>query len=245
MKKVISILFVLLVFSGCDELRHIVQQADTSRPLTQQEVISGLKQALTIGSEKAASYLAATDGYYRDAMVRILLPPEAQRITDNLSMLPGGDKLLEDVILRINRAAEDAAKEAAPIFARAVTNMSIRDGFDILRGENDAATLYLKSQTYDTLFNLYQPKIKESVDKALVGNISTSQAWNTLTGRWNELAGSLAGRIANLQPVDTDLEAYLTGRALDGLFIKLAVEEEKIRNEPAARVTELLRRVFG
>jgi hypothetical protein len=245
MKKLIFIVMILIGLAGCDELRHIAQQADTSRPLTQQEVISGLKQALTIGSEAAASNLSATDGYYRDALVRISLPPEAQVITNNLSMLPGGDKLVEDVVLRINRAAEDAAKEAAPIFARAVTNMSIRDGFEILRGENNAATQYLRSQTYDALFNLYQPKIKESIDKILVGNISTSQAWNTLTGRWNELAGSVAGRIANLQPVDTDLETYLTSRALDGLFIKLAVEEEKIRTEPAARVTELLRRVFG
>jgi hypothetical protein len=177
--------------------------------------------------------------------VRIAMPPEAQTIINNISMLPGGEKLVEDLILRINRAAEDAAREAAPIFATAVTNMTIQDGFNILRGENNAATQYLRVQTYNALFNLYQPKIKQSVDKALVGNISTSEAWNTLTGRWNTLASSMAGRIAGLQPVEVELESYLTSRALDGLFMKLAIEEDKIRTDPVARVTELLRRVFG
>lgn len=246
MKKIIPLILTLMfITSGCDELKHIAQQADTGRPLSQQEVVSGLKQALVIGSEAAASGLSATDGYYRDAMVRIALPPEAQDIINNLSMLPGGEQLLEDVMLRINRAAEDAAKEAAPIFANAIRGMSIQDGFSILRGDNTAATLYLRDQTYDALFSLYQPKIKASIDKPLVGSVSTSEAWNTLTGKWNNLAGSLAGRIAELQPVDTDLESYLTIQALDGLFLKLALEEEKIRTDPAARITELLKRVFG
>jgi hypothetical protein len=198
-----------------------------------------------IGSEAAALRLSKEGGYYLDNAVRISMPPEAQQIINNISMLPGGEKLVEDLILRINRAAEDAARESAPIFANAVTNMTIQDGFNILRGENNAATQYLRTQTYEALFNLYQPKIKLSVDKALVGDISTSEAWNTLTGRWNTLASSVAGRIAGLQPVEVQLESYLTSKALDGLFMKLAFEEDKIRTEPAARVTELLRRVFG
>lgn len=245
MKRLISIALTLVVFAGCDELRYIAQQTETARPLTQQEVVSGLKQALVIGSEAAALRLSKEGGYYQDNAVRIAMPPEAQPIINNISMLPGGEKLVEDLILRINRAAEDAAREAAPIFANAVTNMTIQDGFNILRGENNAATQYLRAQTYEALFNLYQPKIKQSVDKALVGDISTSEAWNALTGRWNTLAASVAGRIAGLQPVEIELESYLTSRALDGLFLKLAFEEDKIRTEPAARVTELLRRVFG
>jgi hypothetical protein len=245
MKRLISIALMLVVFAGCDELRYIAQQTETARPLTQQEVISGLKQALVIGSEAAALRLSKEGGYYLDNAVRIAMPPEAQPIINNISMLPGGEKLVEDLILRINRAAEDAAREAAPIFANAVTNMTIQDGFNILRGENNAATQYLRVQTYEALFNLYQPKIKQSVDKALVGDISTNEAWNALTGRWNTLAASVAGRIAGLQPVEVELESYLTSRALDGLFMKLAIEEDKIRTEPAARVTELLRRVFG
>ncbi len=244
MMKKLSVLFVFFLFS-CDELKHIAQQVETSRPLTQQEVVNGLKQALTIGTDSAARRLARVDGYYRDALVRIALPPEAQVITNNLSMLPGGERLVEDVVLRINRAAEDAANDVTPIFVQAITNMTIRDGFDILRGEKDAATQYLRAQTFDALFALYQPRIRQSVEKPLVGNVSTSDAWNSLTGKWNSVANSLAGRVAGLQPVTTDLESYLTTQALNGLFLKLAIEEEKIRTEPAARVTELLRRVFA
>lgn len=245
MKKTIFSLFLALILAGCTELQRLADQVDTTRPLTQQEVIAGLRQALTIGSDSAATRLGALDGYYRDQLVRIALPPEARIITDNLSMLPGGERMVEDVIIRINRAAEDAARQAAPIFATAIAGMTIQDGFVILRGERDAATQYLRGATYDQLVGLYQPRIKESVDKAIVGNLSTSGAWDALTGEWNRLARTTAGRIANLQPVEVDLEAYLTERALDGLFLKLAIEEERIRTDPAARVTDLLRRVFG
>ncbi len=236
---------VMLVFPGCEILEQIAGEAGTGRPLTNSEVIDGLKEALVVGSGNAAGRLSQTNGYYNDAMVRIMLPPEADVITQNLSYLPGGEQLIEDIILRINRAAEDAAKEAAPVFAGAVRNIAIRDGFEILRGEQDAATQYLRAQTYDQLFNLYQPKINESLDKAIVGNISTNEAWDALTTQWNRLASSMAGQIANLSPVGTGLDSFLTNKALDGLFMKLAEEEADIRENPAARVTELLRRVFG
>lgn len=236
---------LLFIFTACAELQQIADRMETSRPLTNQEVINGLREALVIGSDSASGRLSAVDGYYRDELVRILLPPEAEIITNNLSLLPGGEKLVEDVILRINRAAEDAAREAAPVFARAVNNMTIQDGFAILRGENDAATQYLKAQTFDDLFNLYQPRIKNSIEKPLAGNISTLESWNALTEQWNRLARSAAGRIADLQPVETDLAGYLTRQALDGLFLKLAQEELRIRTDPVARVTDLLKRVFG
>jgi hypothetical protein len=245
MRKTIISVSLMLLLAGCAELQRLADQVDTTRPLTQQEVVNGLRQALTIGSDSAASRLGALDGYYRDQLVRIALPPEAKVITDNLSLLPGGERMVEDVVLRINRAAEDAAREAAPIFATAITGMTIQDGFAILRGERDAATQYLKGATHGQLTTLYQPRIKASVDKAIVGNLSTAAAWDALTGEWNRMARTTAGRIANLQPVEVDLEAYLTAKALDGLFLKLAIEEEKIRTDPAARVTDLLRRVFG
>ncbi len=245
--RITSLLFLLLLIipAGCDELKQIAHQADSGRPLTQQEVVQGLRQALVIGSDSAATRLSADGGYYRDDMVRIMLPPEAEVITSNLSYLPGGEQLIEDVILRINRAAEAAAREAAPVFREAITGMSIQDGFEILRGERDAATQYLKNHTYEELYELYHPRIRESMDKAIVGNISTNQAWSTLTGQWNRLASSTAGRIASLEPVDTDLDSFLTREALNGLFLKLAEEEAKIRTRPEARVTELLERVFG
>ncbi len=236
---------LLIIFTGCAELTQLAEQYDQTRPLTNREVINGLKEALAIGAENAAARLSAVDGYYLDNAVKISLPPEARIITENLPRIPGGDKLLEEVVLRINRAAENAAKEAAPIFARAVTGMTIQDGFDILRGEKDAATQYLKAKTSDDLFNLYQPKIKSSIDKPIVGGVSTRDSWDTLTSQWNRIAGSPIGRASNLQTVDIELDRYLTGKALDGLFHKLAQEEEKIRTNPAARVTELLKRVFG
>lgn len=240
------ILFILVLsFTGCAELMQIVEQVDTERPLTEQEVVNGLKQALTIGADSAASRLAATDGYYRDRLIRISLPPEAAIITQNLSYIPGGEKMVEDLILRINRAAEDAAREAGPVFATAVRNMTVRDGFEILRGEKDAATQYLQAQTYDQLFKLYQPKIKISIEKPFAGNMSTAESWDILTGHWNSVANSTVGRMADLRPVETNLATFLTQQALNGLFLKLAEEEEKIRNEPSARVTDLLRRVFG
>jgi hypothetical protein len=242
-KLILPVVFILV--TGCAELTQLAEQYDQSRPLTNREVINGLKEALIIGAEKAADRLSDVDGYYLDNAVKITLPPEARTITENLSLIPGGDKLIEEVVLRINRAAENAAREAAPIFGRAVREMSIQDGFAILRGDKDAATQYLKSKTHTDLFNLYKPKIESSIDKPIVGDISTRDSWDTLTGHWNKIAASPIGRASNLETVDIELARYLTEKALAGLFHKLAQEEEKIRTNPAARVTELLKRVFG
>lgn len=246
MKRLILACMVLFtVLPGCDQLKQIAEELDAPRPLTEQEVVRGLKQALTIGADSAASRLARRDGYYLDNAIRINLPPEARVITENISYLPGGEALVQDIVLRINRAAEDAAREAAPVFARAVTRMTIQDGFSILRGENDAATQYLKKNTYQELYQLYQPKIRASTEKPIVGNLSTREAWETLTNNWNSVANSTVGRLAGLTSVNVALDQYLTEMALDGLFLKLAEEEQKIRHDPVARVTELLRRVFG
>ncbi|MFO7999620.1 MAG: DUF4197 family protein, partial [Marinilabilia sp.] len=111
--------------------------------------------------------------------------------------------------------------------------------------ENDAATQYLKKETYQELNDLYQPKIKSSIDKALVGDISTKESWEKLTNQWNRLANSIVGSMGNLETIETELDRYLTEQALDGLFLKLAQEEEQIRQDPAGRVTDLLQRVFG
>ena len=236
--------FLIILATGCAELSRVVREMDPNRPLTKSEVVRGLKQALVIGADSAASRLSVKDGYYRDHLVKITLPPEAEIITRNAGRIPGGEKLLEDILLRINRSAEDAAEEAAPVFAKAVTSMSIRDGFEILRGENNAATEYLKAETYNELYQLYQPKIQASLDKEIVGSISTNESWDTLTAKWNRIADSIVGRVADLETIETELDKYLTEKALDGLFLKLANEEEKIRTTSSARVTDLLKRVF-
>jgi hypothetical protein len=244
--KTRTIIFVMLmlVLAGCAELMSVLQSSG-SLPLTESEVVSGLKEALSLGAKNAATKLAAENGYYGDAAMKIFLPEEAKTIVDNISKIPGGDKLVEDAILRINRAAEDAAKEVAPIFVNSVTQMSIKDAFGILKGADNAATQYLRNTTYTELYNLYKPKIKASTEKKLIGNISTKDSWVTLTSKWNTLANSLAGKIANLKPVNTDLDDYLTNKALAGMFTKVEGEELKIRKDVNARVTASLRRVFG
>ncbi len=247
MRKLYAFVLLGAVFfiSSCSELMQIAQQAAGSGQLTQTEVIAGLKEALVVGVKKSVERLGVTDGYYRDQAVKILLPPEADIIVENIGKIPGGQGLLDDVLLRINRAAEDAVSEAGPIFLNSITNMTINDAMGILKGENNAATQYLQRTTYDQLFNLYQPKIQASLDKKLVGNVSTSQSWNMLMQRWNDVARSMVGQVAGLKPVDVKLDEYLTGKGLDGLFLKVEAEEQLIRKDPAARVTDLLKRVFG
>jgi hypothetical protein len=238
----ITVIFTFLTLQSCSELMKVV---DKNKPLTEAEVVKGLKEALKIGTEAASTNLSKTDGYFKDNLIKILLPPEADVVIKNIEKIPGGDKLVQDLIMSINRSAEDAAKEVAPIFASAITGMTIQDGFTILRGNNDAATQYLKKSTYSKLVNLYKPKINKSLDKKLVAGISANQSWDALTTQWNKFAGSAVGQIAGFEKVETKLDTYLTEKALDGLFLKLAKEEEKIRTNPGARVTELLKRVFG
>jgi len=242
-KRILILASALLLLAGCAELLKVMQTV--SPALTEQEVVGGLKEALITGAKNSAGRLSLTDGYYRDLAVKILLPDEAKIIIDNISRIPGGEKLVEDVIIRINRAAEDAAKEVAPIFVTAVTQMTIADAFGILRGEDNAATMYLNRTTYNELYSLYKPKIQVSTEKKIVAGISTKESWETLTEKWNSLANSLAGRLAGLNPVNTELDDFLTRKALDGLFLKVQDEELKIRKDVSARVTPLLQKVFG
>jgi hypothetical protein len=241
-----TILFIagILIITGCAEVMKIVQSG-SSVPLTEEEVISGLKEALITGAGNSAQKLSIENGYYGDEAVKILLPDEAKVIIDNISKLPGGDKMVQDVILRINRAAEDAAKEAAPVFVNSIKQMTIKEAFNILNGTDNAATAYLRATTYNELYALYKPKIQASTEKKIVGNISTKESWVALTGKWNLLANSIAGRLANLKPVNTDLDDYLTNKALNGMFIKVELEELKIRKDVTARVSPILKRVFG
>jgi hypothetical protein len=242
--KSIILISLIVVITGCAELLNVLQTVGPV-PLTEGDVASGLKEALITGARNSAQRLASENGYYGDEAIKILLPDEAKIIVDNISKIPGGDKLVQDVILRINRAAEDAAKEAAPIFVNSITQMTIRDAFGILNGSDNAATNYLKSTTNNELYALYKPKIQGSTEKKIVGNISTKESWNTLTSKWNSLANSVAGRLTNLKPVNTDIDDYLTNKALTGMFSKVEIEELKIRKEVSARVSPILQRVFG
>ena len=235
----------VILLSGCAELNTLMQSIPADAPLTEADVAKGLKEALTIGSKNAASILSAADGYYRDELVKIYLPEEASVIIDNLGRIPGGERMVEDVVLRINRAAEDAAKEAAPIFVNSITQITITDAFAILKGADNAATQYLSNTTRMDLYNLYKPKIRQSTEKELVGGISTKESWEALTGKWNVIANSVVGQLGGFEEVNTDLDDYLTNRGLDGLFLKVQDEEKKIRTNVSARITPLLEKVFG
>ncbi|HUX56848.1 MAG TPA: DUF4197 domain-containing protein [Bacteroidales bacterium] len=242
--RVIAFFAFVLIITGCAEFMNVLQSVSPV-PLTEEEIVRGLKEALITGAKNSAQRLAAENGYYGDEAIKILLPDEAKVIIDNISRIPGGDNLIQDVILRINRAAEDAAKDVAPIFVNSVRQMTIKDAFNILNGADNAATGYLHMTTYNELYSLYKPKIQVSTEKDIVGGISTKDSWVALTGKWNKLANSVAGRLANLKPVNTDLDDFLTNKALDGMFMKVEIEELKIRKEVSARISPILQRVFG
>ena len=243
----ISIFFIFVfILNSCAEMTQMAKTIGAQNlPLSNTEIIAGLKDALLVGADSSISRLSAVDGYLKDQAIKILLPPEAKSIMDNVSKLPGGTKLVDDVIVRINRAAEDAAKGAKPIFVNSVREMTFTDGLQILRGPDNAATTYFKEKTSQQLGELYRPKIRESLNKNLIAGISTQQSWNELTTTWNKFAGSTIGRIAGYKTVDLKLEDYILQQALNGLFLKIADREKDIRHNANARVTNMLKRVFG
>lgn len=222
----VAVLLVLSTFTACDLLE------DIDNSLSESEVADGLKEALRVSTDTSVSQLNREDGFYGDLALRILLPQEAQVANDVVSVIPGGSQLIEQVILRINRAAEDAAGEAAPIFIDAITSLTIQDAFSILNGPNNAATMYLENNTRNQLYTAFQPKINNSLS-----TVGAQQSWNTLINQYNS--------IPLVQDINPDLSDHTTNKALDGLFVKLAEEEQQIRENPLARVTELLQRVFG
>lgn len=244
-RRAIGLVFIMLVLAGCAEVMTVLQTVAETGTLTETDVVNGLKEALVVGAKNSSGTLSATNGYYNDLAVKILLPDEAKVIVDNISKIPGGDKLVEDVIISINRAAEDAAKDAAPIFINSVKQMTITDAFNILKGTDNAATQYLKKTTFNELYTLYKPKIEASTQKDIIGTVSTKESWEALTGKWNSFAKSFAGQLAGFKAVNTDLDDFLTKKALDGMFLKIEGEELKIRKNASARVSPILQKVFG
>lgn len=231
---------LLFVFVACEELADILYNG-----LTETEIVEGLKSALTVGTDTSVTTVSKVDGYYKDALIKILLPPEAEIIEQYITYIPGGDDMLETLVKSLNRAAEDAATEAKPIFIAAITGMTIADGVDILYGEDTSATHYLRKTTYPELFNLFQPKIATSLNKPLLAGVSTNESWETVTSAYNTHVVNTVGLVLGLQPINTTLDDYATRKGLDGLFVKVKEEEKDIRLDPLARVTDILAKVFG
>lgn len=250
MKKMCFLTALCLFSVSCTQLNQVLTQVQPglttgSGKITNSDNIAGLKSSLNVGIGKAVSTLSIEDGFFKNQAYKILLPKEAQTITENIRLIPGGQQLVEKAVLSLNRSAEDAVKTAAPIFGNAITNMSFTDATGILFGGNNAATEYLRKTTYAQLKAAFAPKVKASLSKPLVANVSTAQTWNSLTTTYNSVARSAAGNIAGLKTVDVNIENYVTEKALDALFSRVAAEEKSIRTNPTARINDILRKVFG
>lgn len=227
--------------------------------LSESEVIEGLKTALDIGTDKAVNLVADPDGYLKDQAIKILLPPELNQLLNDLRDAPGGEQIynatikpiIEDLIVALNRSASDAAPEAIPIFKNAIKEMTIQDGYAILKGDyknsgNTSATRYFQDKTSEDLSNLFQPSIETSLSKPLVGNTSANTIWNKFLQGYNAVQKSPANFLMNLEPVnEPDLSAYVTRKALDGLFVKIADEEKEIRDDPYQYANDIIKKVFG
>jgi hypothetical protein len=234
----IILCFVTLSLCSCDPkaLENIMNglpQAST-QPLSNEEVISGLKEALKVGAQNAVSTTSRTNGFLNDPVIRIPFPAEAAKVKTAAISL-GMQAQVQQFEATLNHAAEKAAAEAIPVFVNAITSMSIQDGFNILKGDSTAATTYLKNTTSADLTMKFSPIVQKAIDE-----VKLTSYWEPLANAYNT-----STLITGAQQINPDLKAYVTQKALDGLFLYVALEEKKIRRDPAARVSEILRRVFG
>lgn len=240
MKKTTLILGIIAFLFSCDVLNEASNLVNTStnsttRPsLTNDEVIAGLREALQLGIKNSVTLTSVTDGFLKNNEIRLPFPPDAQKVRDK-ALEWKLDGQVEKFETTLNRAAEEASKEALPIFADAIKNMSVQDGFAILNGGDGAATKFLKDNTSTKLVAAFSPKVKEATSK-----VKLTEYWNPIITKYNN-AMTLTGG----QKLNPDLDAYITQKAIDGLFLMVSKEENKIRKDPAAQVTELLSKVFG
>jgi hypothetical protein len=238
MKKIIALTFVLgimlnqLPAQGIKGLLDKVTKNTTgnSSSLSNDDIISGLKEALRVGTDSSAKRLSKLDGFFANAAIKILMPDEAKKMESTLRNF-GLGSLVDKAILSMNRAAEDAAKGVGNIFWTAIKQMSIKDGLQILKGGDFAATNYLQTATTKILTDKFRPVIDSSLVK-----VDATRYWKDVFTAYNRFSRT---------PVNTDLTTYVTERALKGIFYSIGLEEQKIRKDPAAQVTSILKKVFG
>ena len=210
---------------------NILINKPLTNELTNDEVISGLKEALGVGIKNSVNLTSATDGFLKNTEIMLPFPPDAIKVKEK-AMALGLSGQVEKFETTLNRAAEEATKEAIPIFVDAIKNMSVQDGFAILKGGNGAATTFLKNRTSAILDSTFAPIVKNATSK-----VKLTEYWNPLITKYNALTLG--------EKLNPDLDAYIRQKAIDGLFIMVAKEEDKIRLDPAARVTDILIKVFG
>jgi hypothetical protein len=199
---------------------------------TNTEAVNALKEALKIGTQNASGRLSTVNGFFGNQLIKILMPPEAKKVENTLRNIGMGGHV-DKAILSMNRAAEDASGKAVQIFVNAISGMSVSDGISIVRGGQGAATNYLKNRTTGELTNAFRPIVNNSLNQ-----VNATKYWSDVFTVYNRLP-------TTREKVNTDLVAYVTERALNGLFVTIADEENKIRTNPAARITDILKKVFG
>ncbi|AWG23451.1 hypothetical protein FFWV33_18895 [Flavobacterium faecale] len=230
MKKALLILLVIS-FSSCAELQQIANQLPVNQGTTGLDIAGGLKEALNNGITKQVTKLTAADGFYKNEAVKILLPAELQKVDSGLRKI-GLSSLADEGLKAINRAAEDAVKEATPIFISAVKNMSFNDATGILMGSNNSATAYLENTTTTALYAKFNPVVKNSFSK-----VGADKVWSNIITKYNS--------IPLVTKVNPDLNDYVTNQAMSGVFKMIAVEEKDIRTNLNARTSTLLKSVFA
>lgn len=232
MKKIILILLAVITLSGCAELQQVVDQLPQGTVgLSQLDIANGLKEALDNGIDKQVTKLTATDGFFKNEAVKILLPDELETVDTKLRQI-GLSSLADEGLKVLNRAAEDAVKEATPIFVDAVKNMTFTDAKNILMGNNVAATTYLETSTSNALYAKFNPVIKNSFAK-----VGADKVWTNIITKYNSLP--------LVKKVNPDLTDYTTNKAMEGVFKMIAVEEQNIRTSISSRSSDLLKKVFA
>lgn len=229
MKTCMLIIFLLTGFSGCDTISTI---SGIGGPVTEGEAQQGIQQALSQGISTAILNLNKEDGFFGNTLYKILIPPDAKKVENTLRNI-GMGRQVDKAILQINRAAEDAVGYAKPIFADAIKQMTITDAISIVKGQNNAATLYFKDKTFIKLTEAFKPSIQQSLDK-----LEATRYYTDIITIYNKLP-------TTLNKVNPDLTGYVVGKATETLFDQIAKEEANIRANPIARTTEILRKVFG
>ena len=229
MKKLFPFLSLVFILSGCDVIKNLPA---TQPGITESEAAQGIKEALAQGVTTAVFNLNRTDGFFGNAAYKLFLPPDAKKIENTLRDL-GMGKQVDRAILQINRGAEDAVAFAKPIFADAIREMTLTEALNIVRGNDDAATQYFKQKTAQKLITAFTPSVQSSLDK-----VSATKYYGDIVNVYNKLP-------TTFNKVNPDLTSFVTGKAVDALFDQVAKEEANIRANPAARATDILKKVFG